>query len=384
MKIVINATPLLARRSGIGRYVYQLASNLLRLDSANEYTFFYGYSFGRYLRTQPDQAVMAAKAVATRLLKDPWRLREAIHRAAFCAGRINRGFDLYHEPNYVPLPFRGPLVITVCDLSVLRYPETHPPQRVAWFERGFLPAVKRARRVITISHHVKHEIVERLGVDPARIDVTYLAADERFGPAPAEVVERVLRSHGLPARYVLTVGTVEPRKNLTTLLTAYARLPEDIRESHPLVIVGMQGWVGDSSHYGEVAALAEQLGLAEKVIFPGYLPDDELPAIYSGAAAFVFPSLYEGFGLPPLEAMACGTPVVSSNAASLPEVVGDAAVLFDPLNAEALTAALEQLLTHEADADALIARGLDRARRFSWERCSRETLASYHAAAAEH
>jgi glycosyltransferase involved in cell wall biosynthesis len=145
----------------------------------------------------------------------------------------------------------------------------------------------------------------------------------------------------------------------------------------------MQGWVGDSSHYGEVAALAEQLRLAEKVIFAGYLPDDDLPAVYSGAAAFVFPSLYEGFGLPPLEAMACGTPVVSSNAASLPEVVGNAAVLFDPLNAEALTAALEQLLTHEADADALIARGLDRARRFSWERCSRETLASYHAAVAE-
>ncbi len=258
MKIVINTTPLLARRSGIGRYVYQLASNLLRLDSANEYTFFYGYSFGRYLRTQPDQAVMAAKAVATRLLKDPWRLREAIHRAAFCAGRITRGFDLYHEPNYVPLPFRGPLVITVCDLSVLRYPETHPPQRVAWFERGFLPAVKRAA---TRDHHLASREARDRGAargGPPRIDVTYLAADERFGPAPAEVVERVLRSHGLPARYVLTVGTVEPRKNLTTLLTAYARLPEDIRESHPLVIVGMQGWVGDSSHYGEVAALAEQ------------------------------------------------------------------------------------------------------------------------------
>jgi glycosyltransferase involved in cell wall biosynthesis len=237
--------------------------------------------------------------------------------------------------------------------------------------------------VITISHHVKQEMVERLGVDPARIDVTYLAADEHFRPAAAEVVERVLQSRGLPARYILTVGTVEPRKNLATLLTAYARLPQDIRESHPLVIVGMRGWVGDSSHYGEVAALAERLGLAEKVIFAGYLPDDELPAVYSGAAAFVFPSLYEGFGLPPLEAMACGTPVVSSNAASLPEVVGEAAVLFDPQSAEALTAALERLLTHEADANALIARGLDQARRFSWERCARETLASYQAAVAE-
>jgi alpha-1,3-rhamnosyl/mannosyltransferase len=382
VKIVINATPLLARRSGIGRYVYHLASNLTRLDSANEYTFFYGYSFGRSLRSQPDQVVMAAKAVATRLLKDPWRLREAIHRATFLAGRVARRFDLYHEPNYVPLPFGGPLVITACDLSVLLYPESHPPQRVAWFERGFLPAVKRARRVITISHHVKQEIVDRLGVNPSRIDVTYLAADDRFRPAPAEAVQRVLQSRGLPARYLLTVGTVEPRKNLATLLTAYARLPEDIREAHPLVIVGMQGWVGDSSHYGDIAALAERLRLAEKVIFAGYLPDEELPAVYSGAAAFVFPSLYEGFGLPPLEAMACGTPVVSSNAASLPEVVGDAAVLFDPESAEALTAALERLLTHQADADALVARGIEQARRFSWERCARETLASYEAAVA--
>jgi alpha-1,3-rhamnosyl/mannosyltransferase len=381
VRIVINATPLLARRSGIGRYIHQLADALLRLDRENEYTFFYGYSFGRALRDQPDRAVMTAKALATRVMKDPWRLREAIHRTVFAAGRLTRRFDLYHEPNYVPLPFSGPLVMTVCDLSVLLYPESHPPQRVAWFERGFLPAVTRAARIITISHYVKGEIVERLGLPPERVDVTCLAADPHFRPMGPEEIGPLLRARGLPERYVLTVGTVEPRKNLATLLRAYAALPPKLSQAHPLVIVGMQGWVGDTSHYGELAALASQLGLADKVIFAGYVPDEELPAVYAGATVFVFPSLYEGFGLPPLEAMACGAPVISSNAASLPEVVGEAGLLVEPTDAATLTSAIEQVLSDDALRAALSSRGPQRAREFSWERCARETVGSYQRAA---
>jgi glycosyltransferase involved in cell wall biosynthesis len=380
VRIVINATPLLARRSGIGRYIYHLASSLLRLDPGNEYTFFYGYSFGRELRSQPDPAVMAAKAVATRVMKDPWRLREAIHRVTFLMGRLRRGFDLYHEPNYVPLPFPGPLVITVCDLSVLTYPESHPPQRVAWFARGFLPAVKRARRLLTISHYVKQEIVDRLQVDPARIDVTHLAADERFLPVPPETIERVLSARGLPRRYLLTVGTVEPRKNLPTLLRAYARLPASLQEEHPLVVVGMQGWVGDSTHYRDIAALAQQLRLTDRVVFAGYVPDEDLPAIYRGATAFVFPSLYEGFGLPPLEAMACGTPVVCSNAASLPEVVGEAGLLVEPTDVQGFAAAMERVISSQELRSDLSAQALVRARQFSWDGCARGTLATYRAA----
>jgi len=380
MRIVINATPLLARRSGIGRYICQLAASLLRIDTENQYTFFYGYSFGRELRNRPDRAAMAAKAVATRVVKDPWRLREAIHRAVFLAGRVPRGFDLYHEPNYVPLPFPGPLVMTVCDLSVLRYPESHPEQRVAWFKRGFLPAIGRADRVITISHYVKQEIVDLLGVDPALIEVTHLAAGEQFRPVGPEAVERVLQARGLPRQFLASVGTVEPRKNLPVLLRAYAKLPQELREAYPLVIVGMQGWVGDSSHYQDTARLAGELGVSEKIVFAGYLPDDELPSIYSGATAFIFPSLYEGFGLPPLEAMACGTPVVCTNASSLPEVAGDAALTVNPTDVEGLTAAMERVVTSEALRRDLSGRGLEQAKRFSWERCARETLAVYRKA----
>ena len=380
MRIVINATPLLGKRSGIGRYIYQLAHHLLDIDAENEYTFFYGYSLGKQLRDNPDRVVMAAKAVATRVMKDPWRLREAIHRAVFLKGRVSGRFHLYHEPNFVPLPFPGPLVMTVHDLSVIRYPETHPAARIGWFNRGFFPGLRRASRIITPSQFVKQEVVDELQVDPACVAVTYEAADEHFRPASAEEIARVRETLHLPRHYLLAVGTVEPRKNLPTLLRAYAMLPQDMQRAYPLVIVGMTGWVGDSTHYQEMGRLAQELRLEGKVVFAGYVPDGDLPAVYSGAVALVFPSIYEGFGLPPLEAMACGTPVICSNAASLPEVVGEAGLLVEPMEVESLAAAIERLISSPDLRRDLSTRGLERAKEFSWERCARETLHVYRAA----
>jgi glycosyltransferase involved in cell wall biosynthesis len=283
--------------------------------------------------------------------------------------------DLVHDPTgATPLffrPGRARTVVTIHDVFPWSCPGTSTLLDTL-IHRYWLPRVlPRVDAVITDSQASKVDIVRFLGIPAARIRVIYPGVNTAHGPTSQSQIAVIRSSHGLPGSYILFVGSIEKRKNLHGLLHAYARLRK-MGETHPLVVVGMRRW-----RYTETTETLRELDLEQHVIFTGYMPDADLPALYSGADLFVFPSLYEGFGLPPLEAMACGTPVVCSNAASLPEVVGNAAITVDPHDAEGLAEAMHLVLTDVDLHEELREKGLERARQFTWERTARETVAVY-------
>jgi glycosyltransferase involved in cell wall biosynthesis len=264
-----------------------------------------------------------------------------------------------------------PTVLTVHDLIFRHLPQYHKPLN-RWYLNLTMPLYcRRATRIITISEASRRDLVEAYKLPPEKINVIYEAADVRFRPQSAVAVALALARYDLPSRYLLFVGTIEPRKNLTRLLVAFEKVyAQGLTDA--LVIVGKQGWLYD----GFFAAL-ERSPARSAVIMPGYVADADLPIIYAGAQVLLLPSLYEGFGLPILEAMSCGTPVICSNTSSLPEVAGDAARLVDPKSANTIAEALEQVLTNPNLQGEMRERGLAQARRFSWERAAQETLALY-------
>ena len=281
--------------------------------------------------------------------------------------------ELLHALGFVsPFAWRGPTVVTTYDLSFMRYPHVLNRSNRTYLRTFCPPSLRRADRVITISEHARHEVIELCGVHPDRVKAILLAADERFRPAPPDAVSAFRDRKRLPERFVLYLGTLEPRKNVELLVRAYALLRQRGSVDHELVLAGDRGW-----QYGSIFALVQELGLEPHVRFPGFVPDREQARWYSSATVFAYPSLYEGFGLPLLEAMACGTPVVASRSSSLPEVVGDAGVLVDPNDREGLSQALSQLLEDDGRRRSLAAAGQARAQTFSWRRMASETLQVY-------
>ncbi|NLG49153.1 MAG: glycosyltransferase family 4 protein [Chloroflexi bacterium] len=287
--------------------------------------------------------------------------------------------DVLFVPAHVlPLAHPRHCVATVHDLGYLHYPEAHTP-----FARRYLDWATRfnarvAQRVIVDSKATRDDLAACYGVDPAKMVVAYPAGAEGMQPVTDEaVLEQTRRRYGTGPRYILYVGTIQPRKNLETLLRAFAAwvaeqpMAADVR----LVIVGKQGWL-----YEQILALARSLEVAGRVVFTGYAPAEDLPALLSGALAYVLPSWYEGFGLPVLEAMACDTPVICSNVSSLPEVAGDAALLFDPADARALTRALDQVCSDQELRLRMIERGRRQVQAFSWQRCAQQVLGALVAA----
>jgi len=282
--------------------------------------------------------------------------------------------DLVHGMGFsLPLAWGGLSVVTIYDMSFVRYPARLPMSRRLYLRVATRLSARQARRVIAISQSGKDEIATLLGIPTDRIDVALPGVSTSFQPAAAEAVRDFRERQGLPERYILYVGTLEPRKNLDTLLRAYAQLPS--RPEVKLVLAGAKGW-----QTSPLYRMLEGLELKDDVILPGFVPNDELSMWYGAAAAFVYPSLYEGFGLPLVEAMACGTPVIAASATSLPEAVGDAGMLVSPLDPSAWAGALELLLNDpQARAD-FSGRGLERARNFSWENTARQTALSYYRA----
>ncbi len=308
-------------------------------------------------------------------------------------------FDLLHVTYNAPPLSPCPTVVTIHDISFEHYPQFFSPRDLLILKTLVPLSARRAAHIITVSQHAKREIVDRYGLPPEKITVTYEAAGAQFRPIEdAAPLLAVRAKYGIPdGPFVLALGNLQPRKNIARLVAAFGqvvngerlmvdgerlmvngdqtpitdyRLP--ITDLCSLVIAGKAQW-----RESEVYQAVQQAGLAGRVLFPGYVDDADLPALYSAAAVFVYPSLYEGFGLPPLEAMACGAPVISTHAASLPEVVGDAALLIDPTDTGALALALADVLAQPALQADLRARGLRRAAEFSWERCAAETLAVY-------
>jgi glycosyltransferase involved in cell wall biosynthesis len=278
------------------------------------------------------------------------------------------GLDLVHctTPYGTFMPCRYRNVITICDVTPLLFPGTHGRMNV-WHHRFALPSILRnADHVITISEASKRDIVKLYGVKESKVTVTLLAADQRFGnPLGTQT--------SVPAErpYILNVGTLEPRKNLPCLLQSYAAAKRKGLQ-HKLVVTGASGWGGTP-----LARLVDDLNLHADVTFTGFIPDEELPGLYAGAEMFVYPSLYEGFGLPVLEAMASGTPVITSNVSSLPEVAGTAALLVDPHSQEELSAAMLRLAGDGDLRNAMRASGRLQAKRFSWEQSVAETIRVY-------
>ena len=287
--------------------------------------------------------------------------------------------DLLHGTvNVGPLLAPCPTVITVHDLSFMRYPQAFPGFQRVYLQTQVRRSVRAARRVIAVSEATKRDIVALFGVPAERIDVVYNGVDAGFSPAPAGEIEAFRQRKGLPNRYVLHLGTLEPRKNLVRLVQAFHQARQQGQADVKLVLAGGKGWGFD-----DIFVEVSRLGLERDVLFAGYVSDDELAWWYRGAEVFCYPSLLEGFGLPVAEAMASGVPVITSNLSSLPEVAGEAALLVDPTSVDDLARALLTLLTDQASAEALRAKGPPQAARFSWPRTAEQTAAVYRTALAE-
>ena len=286
--------------------------------------------------------------------------------------------DLVHGlVNVLPLATNLPGVVTVHDLSFVRMPEKLPPAKRFYLTRLCGASVAKARRVIAVSRQTADDLMDCFGVDAGKIEIVYNGVAENFHPGNAAETERFRISAGLPERFLLYLGTLEPRKNLARLIDGYARW----RESDPaaqgvaLVLAGGKGW-----YYDEIFQRVRDRGLEDAVHFPGFIPGPQLSHWYRAAAAFVYPGLFEGFGLPVAEAMACGTPVICSDAASLLEVAGDAVLIFPAAETDGLVQALRTLFAQPEVGAELAQRGLARSGRFTWERAAQETLAVYTAA----
>lgn len=372
MKVIVNGIPLLSPRSGVGNYVYQNFRALLSLTHQWDLSYYYGLRWSSHLKDRPEEPYVIARQFVHQLGMVYPAYRTALD-FLFNIGQWKRKFDLYHETNYIPMKFNGPIVSTVFDLSFYHFPETHPAERIRYMDRYFYSRLNRASHYITISDTVKQEMVKYLSLSPENITVTPLGVDDTFRPIPPPLLKGALSKYALKSgSYILYIGTLEPRKNITNLLRAYALLSRWSREQYPLVLAGGMGWLMEGLDT-EIA----KLGIQSTTIKTGYVPREDLPSLYSGATVFVYPSLYEGFGLPPLEAMACGTPVITSNVSSLPEVVGEAGIQVPPEDVERLSEEIESLLGDDQRRTFLIQKGLERAKQFTWEKCAGMTLEVY-------
>lgn len=285
------------------------------------------------------------------------------------------GIDLLHALAFVaPLAAPCPFVVTVYDLSFLRYPEAFRPFN-RWYLRTFTRhSVKRARAVIAISESTRQDVIKLLGAPPERVHTIYCGVDEYFHPLPAAEVTAFRAAQGLPDQFVLFLGTLEPRKNVDGLIRAYAQWRTQEPHAPLLIIAGGKGW-----YYRHIFSLVESLNLTTSVRFADYVPQSELPLWYNAASFFVYPSHFEGFGLPVLEAMACGVPVITSTTSALPEVAGadGTAVLVNPADVTALAQAMQQMMTDPDWRTGIAERGLTRAASFRWEKTARETVEVY-------
>lgn len=370
MHILFNALALSSQKTGGGVYMVNLLRAMSALEGDHRLSILTNCETAVHFRGLSGSGVElidCGRATVRRPLRLLWeqtrmlRLIEEIDP------------DIFHAPGFVlPLKVEKPSVLTIFDMTFFSHPTEHQWSKRLYFTSMIPPSIARADRLIAISQSTAGEIRRWLSVPEEKIRVICLAAGDRFGPEAAGGIEEMRRLLALPERYILSVATLEPRKNLPMLLKAYKRLPSGLRREYPLVLAGKPGWGRQ-----DVRRLAEDMGLGREVIFAGYVDDDLLPSLYAGAGLFVYPSLYEGFGLPVLEAMACGTPVLTSNLSSMPEVAGEAALLADPGDAGDLAGKMALLLGDKALSREMSARGAARAASFSWESTARRTLSVY-------
>ncbi len=353
------------RQAGVSRYIHGLLAHLEEVDPGGQYTVFLNRGCTLYSSLRQRHARISTVNPWVRILWEqaclPWLIQ---------AEKI----DVLHSPvNIQPLVLPSKGVVTVTDLSFLLFPQSLGGARRRYQSLLTKASSQRATGLIAISHSTAHDLQKWFDVPVERITVVYPGVSTAYHPIKDRgLLEDFRRRGSLADKFILFVGTLEPRKNLVMLLRAYAEFRRRTGGSHKLVLAGGRGWL-----YQPILAEVEELGLRGEVLFPGFVPEPELPLWYNAADAFVYPSLYEGFGLPPLEAMACGTPVAVSRASSLPEVVGDAGLLLEPDDKSAWAEAMIQLCFDHNLRSELSARGPVRALEFSWTRAAKETAQVY-------
>lgn len=363
MKITIDAQPLLGQKCGVGYYISGLVHGLGQIDKKNEYRL----SIFDFKRRASKIALPGPNFKIQKSLI-PGRLASLVWKK-YSWPSYNSFFgvsDVYHFPNFIIRPLKkGKKVVTIHDVSFLRHPEFTEPKNLRFLNSKIKETVGLADRIIVDSSFTKNELLSFFKMPEERVHVVHLGLDSRFIPSSVE-----------KKPIILFVGTIEPRKNLKTLFKAFEIfLDRTKRFDFTLLIAGMKGWLYD----GIFKSLENNLH-RDKIKFLDYVSEEELPSLYQTASLFVYPSFYEGFGLPPLEAMACGIPVISSKSGSLPEVLGNAAEWMDSSDVGGLALAIEKILDNASISDAYVRKGIEQVKQFRWERAAEETVKIYHRA----
>jgi glycosyltransferase involved in cell wall biosynthesis len=372
MHIGINYTAALRQGAGIGRYTRGLIDALARLDQANRYTLLItGDSPQDRLPPFPDNFQIKVLPLPERLLTILWHRLYLPLYVDVWAGP----FDLFHSPDFVLPPLRNtPGLLTVHDLSFMMHPDGAVEKLRNWLNKVVPRSITRADHILADSHSTQRDLETALGVPPEKITVVGAGVEPRFQPVTDEAkLAQVRQTYKLPPDFILGLGTLEPRKNFTGLIQAFNRLQVEFPDLH-LVIGGGKGWL-----YEPILEAARQSPAAGRIHLIGFVADDDLPTLYSLARLFAYPSHYEGFGIPVLEAMACGTPVITANNSSLPEVAGEAALLVPAADTDALVGRIRELCVNPRLREACISSGFEQARGYSWEQAARNLLAVYKA-----
>lgn len=368
MKIILDISPLLVDSVGIRSYTINLVRNILKLNGEREVLLF-------PFLTQKTKKIFEGLHYKGFVFNERYRkwlfaLVSNLVGGTFISKRYLSHWDLFWTPGTFPLPIRCKIVGTIHDLTTIIYPEFHKRTVIRHHDKIFNYFKKKASLVIAVSENTKIDVMKYLNIPEKQIRVIYHGVEKEFQKIEdEEYLKARLSGMGIGYPYILYVGTLEPRKNIERLIDAFIQLKKGKQINEKLVISGIQGW-GYQSIFDKVASS----GVEKEVIFTGFVPNEFLPFLYNGASAFVYPSLYEGFGLPVLEAMACGIPVVTSNVSSLPEVAGDAAILINPYSVDELANGISRILSDEDLRNSCMTKGIERAKSFSWERCAIETL----------
>ena len=368
MKIAVNALQVSENNSGIGRYIIDMVSELIEYPE-----HFFNIYLSQGVHIDQWERMNHVSLNHKNFCKEDFFRRNFFEIFGFSPSIKKYQPDVFFAPD-TKLPWglgsNVKKVVTVHDLAVFKYPETYQKSRVLYWQKHFTSSVKRADRVVAISQSTKRDLMDILRVPEEKVIVIYNGVGAEFQPVidPVECL-KVREKYRLPERYILFVGTFSPRKNLGRLIKAFGLLRRETNLPHKLVIAGEKGW-----KYREDLQWVKDLGLEDQIVFPGFIDSADLPVVYSMADVLAYPSLYEGFGLPPVEAMACGTPVVVSNTSSLPEVVGEAGIFVDPYNIEDIGAGLSSVLSDLVIQKRLIKLGRDRARMFSWESAASQLM----------
>jgi glycosyltransferase involved in cell wall biosynthesis len=379
MRVLFNGASAIRPKTGVGHTTANLHAALARLSPQDTFWLYPGERVRRFAArcfkptARPTGSTAPPKPSTPSF---PRRMAYRLARSAYAAhfhsvARFGR-FDLYHEPNLVPFRVQLPTVVTVHDLSVILFPQWHPAERVKRYEQAFARGVETAAHILVDSNAVRSEAIRVLGLSPERLTTIHCGIAPAYRPQSPEEVAAVRKRLDLPSRYLLYVGTVEPRKNLTTLLRAFCDLPSELREACPLVLGGAWGWKSEPER-----ELFESEARHKGARYLGYVADEDLPGVYAGAEALFYPSHYEGFGLPPVEMMACGGVCVVSTADAVKEVVGTQAVMLEASHLAAWRDAMRRVITDRDYLASYRGGGIAHAAQFNWDRAAGMTLNVY-------